>query len=309
MDAKNACCCLSMLTAGELTQPPGKEIDEGISPGCGCNGPLVEQIRADLQARVEVRGNLGQIKQLEKMMLKFHDVAAQLPLILDKVGADTSYPPKQETMTSIYGSSGPDLSQRSAAPHATASEQFETKEYDVQNQTQNICDLICTLGIAGCSTHTLTLEPEQAVTRRSNRCFNSVDRKPYAQLGSVDEKVCCCIHSVNGLAPGCCGDPVLVKEIAEEMQARKVGRGNIAQLRNQENTMIKALETESWHASSLKSFPKESGRDVVLSRWRAALHRGCPYGCVYAQKRHGVPPIAANTSRSVWAFGAKASSR
>ena len=38
----------------------------------------------------------------------------------------------------------------------------------------------------------------------------------------------------------------MINEIAAELQARKVGRGNIAQLRNQENTMIKALESEPW---------------------------------------------------------------
>ncbi|CAE7204042.1 unnamed protein product [Symbiodinium natans] len=245
VDAVSACCCLRVLTAGELTKPPGKPIDEAISPGCGCNGALVEQIRADLQARVEVRGNLGQIKQLEKMMAKFHDVAAELALILDKIGADTSFPPTQETMRNIYGSSGPDLSHASVVPHTKPSEDFQTKEYNVRNETANICCLLCTCGIAGCETYTLTLEPEQAVFRYSNRCDASVERKPYAQLGSVDENVCCCcIHTVNGLAPGCCGDPTAVKEIAEELQNRKVGRGNIAQLRNQENTMIKAMEAD-----------------------------------------------------------------
>ena len=42
------------------------------------------------------------------------------------------------------------------------------------------------------------------------------------------------------------GDSEKINEIAAELQARKVGRGNIAQLRNQENTMIKALESEPW---------------------------------------------------------------
>ena len=244
VDAKNVCCCCSILTAGELTKPPGKEMDEAINPGCGCNGMLVEQIRSDLQARVEVRGNLGQIRQLEKMMSKFHDISAELPLILDKIGADTSYPPRQETMTSLYGSAAPDLS-ASVAPHATPSAQFETREFNVRNETSNCLDFVCTCSTAGCSTHTLTLEPEQAVSRRSNRCYASVDRKPYGQLGSVDEAICCCVHNVNGVAPGWCGDPAMVKEIAAELQARKVGRGNIAQLRNQENTMLKALEAES----------------------------------------------------------------
>jgi len=244
VDAISACCCLSLLTAGELTKPPGKPIDEAIQPGCGCNAALIEQIRADLQARVEVRGNQGQIKQLEKMMSKFHDLAAELPLILDKIGADTSYPPKQETMSSVYGSTPPDLSNLAVAPHAAPSTNMPVKEYNVRNETVNCLSFVNSCGLAGCITHTLTLEPEQAVIRFSNTCSSSVERKPYAQLGSVDEYICCCLHSVNGMAPGCCGNRSTVKEIAEELQARKVGRGNIAQLRNQENTMIKAMETD-----------------------------------------------------------------
>ena len=85
------------------------------------------------------------------------------------------------------------------------------------------------------------------VTRQHNNCCSSIDRKPYAQLRAVDEEiVCCCIHGVNTMVPGWCGDTTRVREIAAELQARKVGRGNIAQLRNQENTMIKALESEAW---------------------------------------------------------------
>eukprot|EP00427_Karlodinium_veneficum_P054303 CAMPEP_0169407022 /NCGR_PEP_ID=MMETSP1017-20121227/57873_1 /TAXON_ID=342587 /ORGANISM="Karlodinium micrum, Strain CCMP2283" /LENGTH=319 /DNA_ID=CAMNT_0009513887 /DNA_START=162 /DNA_END=1118 /DNA_ORIENTATION=+ len=77
----------------------------------------------------------------------------------------------------------------------------------------------------------------------TNNCMRNVERKPYAQLGSVDEEsTCFCIRSVNGLSPGAGCSTGVVKEIAAELQARKVGRGNIAQLRNQENTMVKAIE-------------------------------------------------------------------
>ena len=233
-------------------------------------------------------------------MAKFHDVAAELALILDKIGADTSFPPTQETMRNIYGSSGPDLSHASVVPHTKPSEDFQTKEYNVRNETANICCLLCTCGIAGCETYTLTLEPEQAVFRYSNRCDASVERKPYAQLGSVDENVCCCcIHTVNGLAPGCCGDPTAVKEIAEELQNRKVGRGNIAQLRNQENTMIKAMEAEPWLEDVVceclllcEAAPRESGRET--------LHLGRAHGHFLAQERHRVPPVTADAPGCLW---------
>ena len=208
-------------------------------------------------------------------MMKFHDMAAELPLILDKIGADTSYPPKQETMSSIYGSTPPDLSNLAVAPHAAPSTDMPVKEYNVRNETLNCCSLVSTCGLAGCMTHTLTLEPEQAVIRFSNTCTSSTERKPYAQLGSVDEYICCCIHSINGMIPGCCGTPSTVKEIAEELQARKVGRGNIAQLRNQENTMIRAIETEP--RPCLITLSRLIKKLAVLSR--VGLIRDVPRTC------------------------------
>merc|ERR1719401_540750 len=64
-------------------------------------------------------------------------------------------------------------------------------------------------------------------------------------MGSVDDATCCfCFRSVNQMQPGCGCSDELVKEISEELQARKVGRGNIAQIRNQENTMYKAVELD-----------------------------------------------------------------
>ena len=84
------------------------------------------------------------------------------------------------------------------------------------------------------------------VRRFHNNCLTSTDKEPYAQLRAVDEEVVCCCHMVNSMIPGYCGDTRRIREIASELQSRKVGRGNIAQLRNQENTMIKALEAAVW---------------------------------------------------------------
>jgi len=77
---------------------------------------------------------------------------------------------------------------------------------------------------------------------------------PYAMMGSVDDVVCCGFHSVNGMQPGWGCSAELVKEISDELQARKVGRGNIAQLRNQENTMYQALELDVRSDIVLKHF-------------------------------------------------------
>lgn len=242
VDAMNTCGCCALLNAGELTQPPGTtEGGQPISPGCGCSSAIVEEIRADLQRRIDIRGNLGQIKQLEKMMSKYSHFVAELPLMLDKLGADTSYPPSQQTMTQIYGNGGPPVL-ATEVPHESASQSFDTKTYNVRNEIINLMCLLCTCGPTKSE---IVLEPEQMVFTETTNCSKNVVRKPYAQLGVVDEAIiCCCCTSVNGICPGYCCSHDLVREIAHELQARKVGRGNIAQLRNQENTMIKAIETD-----------------------------------------------------------------
>ncbi|CAK9066211.1 unnamed protein product [Durusdinium trenchii] len=245
VDAMQSCGCCVALEAGELTKPPGRAEHMPIQPGFGCDRALVDTIREDMQARVDVRGNVGQIKQLEKMMAKFGDFATEIPLMLDKVGADTSYPPSQQTMSAVYGEQGPEIQPPSSLPHEVPSQTFQSRHFNVRNEFLNCCCLAVTCGLAGCTTREINLESEQMVTTSRNNCCSSIDRKPYAQLRAVDEEiVCCCCHMVNGMVPGWCGDTDRVRDIAQELQARKVGRGNIAQLRNQENTMIKALEAD-----------------------------------------------------------------
>lgn len=288
VDAKSACGCLALLEAGELTKPPGQEAGLPIQPGCGCDGGMVEQIRADLQARVDVRGNVGQIKQLERMMSKFGDFAAELPLILDKVGADTSYPPTQETMQAVYGPQGPEINPPSSIPHEIASQAFPTRTFQVRNECQNLCSFIGTCGIAGCMKHEMVLEPEQVVTTFRTNCGTSIDRKPYAQLKAVDEEIiCCCCHMVNLHCPGWCGDSEMINEIASELQARKVGRGNIAQLRNQENTMIKALEADIRMDVLLKK------KDIEYPPSQQTLQ------AIYGESPPQLPPAAAERGQAL----------
>jgi len=90
-------------------------------------------------------------------------------------------------------------------------------------------------------------------TRRIHRLHQLQSKRPYAQLGSVDKaQVCCCCWAVNtdltgkdeGISPKCGCEEGLVSEIAEELQARKVGRGNIAQLKKQE---IMAVRVDTLH--------------------------------------------------------------
>ena len=129
-----------------------------IQPGFGCSRSVVESIRADLQARVDVRGNLGQLKQLESMMQRFDDFAAELALILDKIGADASYPPSQQTMRQLYGDQSSCVVPEGT--HSLPSRDFDTVAYNVRNDIANCCCMAVTCGLAGCTSHSLTLESE-----------------------------------------------------------------------------------------------------------------------------------------------------
>ena len=92
----------------------------------------------------------------------------------------------------------------------------------------------------------LVLEEDEAVLHKYNMCMSSVERRPYAQLGEVQHVKCCgCFRGVktdlNGegkanvpISPGWGCSEGVVQELVTELQARKVGRGNIAQLRLQE---------------------------------------------------------------------------
>lgn len=114
----------------------------------------------------------------------------------------------------------------------------------MQNTCGLCCLLCCSCGVCGFTKTKLTLKEDEVLKEVTNNCLQSVNRTPYAQVGHVDDHVCCGMHYVNGIMPGCGCDSALVREIAEELQQRKVGRGNIAQLRNQENTMYKSLELD-----------------------------------------------------------------
>jgi len=240
VQAGKACVCMSALQVLERGAMPGSSAMESITPGTGCNAGLVEGIRADLQARVGARGQVGQVQQLEKMQRNMSDLVAEMPLILDKLGLESAYPPSQQTMSNLYGAGAPQ--QPPVAPlHEVTSQTFPEKTYDVQNTCSNWCGLLFTCGF---SKATMTLTEEEVVTVTSNNCMNQENRTAYGQLGSVDYCICCCFHSVNGFMPGCGRDQDKIRNISEELQNRKVQRGNIAQIRNQENTMHNSIELD-----------------------------------------------------------------
>ena len=83
------------------------------------------------------------------------------------------------------------------------------------------------------------------VTREAT-CYRSAIRKPWAQLGDVEVSNCMCCLMVDDVgSPGCGCNQRLVNDIAADLQKRKVLRGNIAQLKVQENIMKEVLKIDA----------------------------------------------------------------
>ena len=143
-------------------------------------------------------------------------------------------------------------------PSATAGmEQFEEKKYNVTNLIESACGLLFSCGIVGWTRKTLLLEADEAVLITRNNCLNRTSRRPYAQLGHVDAiQSCCCCWAVGsdlvqgeegsaGISPSCGCNEALVTELVAELQKRKVGRGNIAQIKAQE---VLAMRVDHLHS-------------------------------------------------------------
>ena len=139
-----------------------------------------------------------------------------------------------------------------ATAHPTPTQRFEKKEYDVTNKCEALMCCVLSLGSAGCTKVTLVLEEEEAFLTKKNNCQNEVQRRPYAQLGAVDKSNnCVCCWAVKsdltskdspGLCPGWGCQQDLVEELVHELKERMVKRGNIGQIKHQENMGLKLEE-------------------------------------------------------------------
>ena len=74
-------------------------------------------------------------------------------------------------------------------------------EFDVSNNCERVCGC--------CMTKILRLEDDEAVLTTKNLCSESKQRRPYAQLGSVDiASACgCCFSFSSDLSPGVGDNP------------------------------------------------------------------------------------------------------
>ena len=131
-------------------------------------------------------------------------------------------------------------------PSASAGMQtFDVKTYDATNFIESACTCFW-CPCVGWTTKQLILETEEAVLKVDNNCQHSVQKRPYAQLGQVESvNSCICCYGIQTditrsaedggkLSRGFGCDKLWAMEVTNELQSRKVGRGNIAQIQAQE---------------------------------------------------------------------------
>jgi hypothetical protein len=221
VDFSKECCCFYSVN------------DE--SPGCGCQQAKVLELAEELQKRKVARGNIAQVKMLEAMQSSSRQMNIEADLILEREGI--AYPPSQQTINKVWKGTTPhSVANPTPSPHIGASEQFEQKEYDVTNWFDWFRSVV---SCRGPLRRKLTLEPEEMYIETTDWCSRSNERTPYAQLGSVEtENMCHCCSVLPDVANPKCGcSKDLVDTIANDLQERKVKRGNIAQMKMQENIL------------------------------------------------------------------------
>merc|ERR1719247_2223269 len=117
-------------------------------------------------------------------------------------------------------------------------------KFDVSDPCEQIC-LFIACPCTGITTKTLDLTDQEVTFRIKNLCGAKKQKRPYAQLGSVDKHTLACgCHTLvsdfsplnekgeGGLKVGFCGsDGDAVDRIVKELQHRKAKRGGIAQIR------------------------------------------------------------------------------
>ena len=89
----------------------------------------------------------------------------------------------------------------------------------------------------------LTLDQEEVTKVDVGLCTNAKSKRPYGELGSVEKSTCCgfqCVNSSFGeICPGCGCERVLVDDIVQELKMRQRERGDTAQIRRTEETLMR----------------------------------------------------------------------
>ena len=93
VDKMTSCGCLIGVQSN-LTSAA-----EGISPGCGCETAVVEEIVAELKARMKARGDTGNIKRAEQTIDLVSQVQVSVTALtakIDLIMAHLNIPPPPE---------------------------------------------------------------------------------------------------------------------------------------------------------------------------------------------------------------------
>ena len=82
-----------------------------------------------------------------------------------------------------------------------------------------------------------------------NLCGKSESKRPYGELGSVQQSTCCCCVSMTSsfgeISPGCGCQHSKVEELVEELKARQRTRGDTAQIQRTEQTLERLDQMET----------------------------------------------------------------
>jgi len=248
---KTCCCCWSV---------------NGQSPGWGCDSATVNKLAADLQERKEKRGNIAQLKQLRSMQATAVGLNVMADMALKQLGLEV--PTSDGERRAIWGNNLPrGLTMRSDPPHIEVTEEFESVMHNVTNIPMALGYLASSCCLRGWHSQTLELDGEEMSVVETDCCTRLQSRTPYGNLGSVEtETQLRCVTMLPDIAvPGCGCSGDLVQQIADQLQERKVKRGNIAQMKQQENIIVEILKLEVKmdvlaHAKQLKYPPSP---DVV----------------------------------------------
>mmetsp|Transcript_19058 Transcript_19058/g.44394 ORF Transcript_19058/g.44394 Transcript_19058/m.44394 type:complete len:156 (+) Transcript_19058:75-542(+) len=126
---------------------------------------------------------------------------------------------------------------------------FEEREFDVSISP------LCWLCLAPLSCAaipyktTLHLGTEEVTKTDVSICGQSVSKRPYGELGSVEKATClCCVNassSFGDICPGCGCETDLVEDLVRELKDRQRGRGDTAQIKRAEQTLQRLDDIES----------------------------------------------------------------
>lgn len=248
VEAAKQCICFRSVDS-DLGPP--------IQPGCGCQKSKVAQIVMHMRQRMAVRGAMGQMLRQERVYKQLAELDSELPKVSQHIGA--VYPPPQEKMAEIFGNGKPPdlkmLKEKGVSTRIGATQPLEMKTYDVTNKLEACGTLIGTCGIAGCTTETVELAEDHMMMKEVNNIDVTDVFLPYAEMDSVDvQRECLCCYKVNDFVPGFgCFNKEIVENLAADLQARKLARGNIAQIQQLETMEKTALELNCQMDVMLKS--------------------------------------------------------